>query len=53
MNNNIIDRIVKISTDDVLTNDLKYYLVNNLLNEERTVFQKIMLNADILKMSVK
>jgi len=53
MNNNVIDRIVKISTDDVLTNDLKYYLVNNLLNEERTVFQKIMMNAEILKMSVK
>lgn len=53
INNEVIERIMKLSTDDILSNDLKYHLVNNLLNEEKTVFQKIMLNADVLKMVVK
>ena len=38
MNNDVIERIVKFSTEDMLTNDLKYYLVNNLLNQEHYYF---------------
>jgi hypothetical protein len=53
MTSSVIDRIVEISTDKILTNDLKYYLVNNLLNEERSTFQKIMMNPQIMKMTVK
>lgn len=50
----MIDRIVRLTTDcDSLTDDLKYYLVKEILNGNKTKFQKLMLNSQVVKMAVK
>lgn len=49
-----IDRVIRLTTDpDVFTNDLQYIMVKKLLNGNKTKFQKIMANPDVLKMSMK
>lgn len=51
---NTIDRIIKLATEpDVLTDDLKYVLVKKFLNGNKQKFQKIMVNPDVIKMSMK
>jgi hypothetical protein len=50
----IIDRLIKIITDDEsFTNDLKYYLVKKILNGNKQKFQKLLVNQDIIQMSMK
>jgi hypothetical protein len=50
----IIDRIIAISTEDVMANDLKYYIVKGILNSQnRAKFQPMMLNTEVVRMSTK
>lgn len=53
INQKIIDRLTKFMTDDLFTNDLKYILVRKIVNENKQKFQKLMLNAEVVKMSIK
>lgn len=49
-----IDRLTKLMTDpDTLTDDLKYVLVKRVLNGNKAKFQKLMVNPDVIKMSLK
>jgi hypothetical protein len=49
----IIDRLIKFSTEDIFTTDLKYIIVKQILNHNKQKFQKLMLNPEVLKMSMK
>jgi len=49
----IIDRIIKFSTEDIFTTDLKYIIVKQILNHNKQKFQKLMVNPDVLKMTMK
>lgn len=49
----ITDRLIRFSTDQIFTNDLKYIIVKQILNYNKQKFQKLMLNPDVLKMSMK
>ena len=50
----MINRIIKLVTDtDIFTNDLKYYMVKDLLNGNKPKFSKLMLNPAVIKMAVK
>jgi hypothetical protein len=50
----MINRLVKLTTDcDAFTNDLKYYLVKELLAGNKPKFSKLMMNANVVKMAVK
>ena len=53
INQKVIDRLTRFMTTDLLTNDLKYILVRKIVNENKQKFQKLMLNADVVKMSIK
>ena len=49
-----IDRLIKLMTDpDTLTDDLKYILVKRVLNGNKQKFQKLMVDPDVIKMSLK
>lgn len=52
VNDKIISRLADIFTDEVFTNDLKYTMVREIINGNRVKFQKLMLNPDIVKMTV-
>jgi hypothetical protein len=50
----MIDRLILLTTDDdLLAMDLKYVVIRELLNKNKAKFQKLMLNAGIVKMTVK
>ncbi len=49
----MIDRIIKLCTDDVLTDDLKYVLTKKLLAGNKKKFEKIMADAKVMKMTMK
>ena len=50
----MIDRIVALTTDcESFTNDLKYYMVKEIINGNKSKFSKLMLNQDVVKMTVK
>ena len=50
----MIQRITKLVTDcDSFTDDLKYYIVKELVNGNKVKFAPLMMNASIVKMSVK
>jgi hypothetical protein len=50
----MINRLVKLTTDcDAFTNDLKYYLVKELLAGNKPKFSKLMMNPQVVKMAVK
>tara|TARA_B110000503_G_C7105539_1_gene395751 strand:- start:339 stop:1067 length:729 start_codon:yes stop_codon:yes gene_type:complete len=48
-----IDRLIKLATDDTLTNDLKYVMVKKILNGNKAKFQKMMMNEAVMKMAMK
>jgi len=49
-----IDRLITYATDpDTFTDDLKYILVKKILNGNKQKFQKMMLNQEVIKMSMK
>jgi hypothetical protein len=50
----IIDRLVKITTDcSSFTDDLKYYIIKELLNGNKPKFSKLMLNPKVAQMAIK
>lgn len=50
----MINRLVKLTTDcEAFTNDLKYYLVKELLAGNKPKFSKLMMNPEVVKMAVK
>ena len=50
----MIDRIIALTTDcDSFTDDLKYYMVKEILNGNKPKFSKLMLNQKVVKMAVK
>jgi nucleoside-triphosphatase THEP1 len=50
----MIQRLVKLTTDTkVFTEDLKYYIVKELLNGNKPKFSKLMLNPLVVKMAIK
>lgn len=46
-------RLIKLSTEDILTDDLKYILVKKLLNGNKQKFQKLMADPEVMKMAMK
>jgi hypothetical protein len=50
----IIDRIAKLTTDcEAFTNDLRYYMVKEIVNGNKVKFSQLMMNPDVVKMAVK
>ena len=49
----ITDRLIMLCTKDHFTNDLKYLVVRTIFNGNKTKFNKMMMNAEIIKMTVK
>ena len=50
----MIDRIIALVTDcDSFTDDLRYYMVKEILNGHKAKFSKLMLNQKVVAMTVK
>ena len=50
----IIDRLALLATDcNSFTDDLKYYMVKEIVNGNKPKFQKLMMNQKVVKMAVK
>ena len=50
----MIDRIIELTTEcDSFTDDLRYYMVKEILNGNKSKFSKLMLNQKVVKMTVK
>lgn len=54
INQAIINRLIRLTTDcDAFTDDLKYYIVKEILAGNKTKFSKIMLDKKVMDMSLK
>ena len=49
----ITDRLISLSTKDYFTNDLKYLVVRTIFTGNKQKFNKMMMNPDIIKMTMK
>jgi len=49
----ITDRLISLCTKDYFTNDLKYLIVRTIFNGNKQKFNKMMMNPDIIKMTMK
>jgi len=49
----ITDRLIALCTKDYFTNDLKYLVIRTIFNGNKQKFNKLMMNPDIMKMTVK
>jgi nucleoside-triphosphatase THEP1 len=50
----ILDRLAVLATDsESFTDDLKYYMIKEIVNGNKTKFQKLMMNQKVVKMAVK
>lgn len=50
----MIQRIVKLTTDcEAFTNDLRYYMIKEIVNGNKLKFSKLMMNTDVVKMAVQ
>ena len=50
----MIDRIAKLTTDcDAFTDDLRYYMVKEIVNGNKVKFSQLMMNQNVVKMAVK
>lgn len=50
----MINRLIKLTTDcESFTDDLRYYMVKEIVNGNKVKFSKLMLNANVVKMAVK
>ena len=47
------ERLVNLCTKDYFTNDLKYLVVRTIFNGNKSKFNKMMMNPDIIKMTIK
>lgn len=49
-----IDRVIRlITTPDMLTDDLKYHMIKRIINSNKQKWQRLMINADVVKIAVK
>ena len=48
----VLERLSDLMTDNMFTNDLKYTMVREIVNGNRIKFQKLLMNPDIVKMTV-
>lgn len=48
----MIDRLILFVTDETFTNDLKYFMSKQIVNGNKQKFQKMMMNAAVVKMCV-
>lgn len=50
----IIDRLIKLTTESkAFTNDLKYFMVKEIVNGNKVKFSGLMLNQDVVKMAIQ
>jgi hypothetical protein len=50
----MVQRLVKLTTDcDAFTDDLRYYMVKEIVNGNKNKFAKLMMNNAVVKMAVK
>jgi hypothetical protein len=50
----MVSRLVKLTTDCLaFTDDLRYYMVKEIVNGNKIKFSKLMLNSAVVKMAVK
>lgn len=49
----ITNRLIKLCTEDYFTNDLKYLIVRSIFNGNKVKFNKLMMNSEIIKMTMK
>lgn len=50
----IIQRIAKLTTDcDSFTDDLRYYMIKEIVNGNKVKFSSLMMNNEVVKMTVK
>ena len=49
----ITDRMISLCTKDYFTNDLKYLVVRTVFNGNKQKFNKMMMNPEIIKMTMK
>jgi len=50
----MIDRLVKLTTDcDAFTNDLRYYMIKEIVNGNKNKFAKLMMVNSVVKMAVQ
>jgi hypothetical protein len=52
INQKVFDRLSYLMTEDLFTNDLKYTLVREIVNGNRMKFQKLLMNPEIVKMTI-
>ena len=53
INQKITDRLIALCTKDYFTNDLKYLIVRTIFNGNKQKFNKMMMNPEIIKMTMK
>ena len=53
VNQKVSDRLISLCTKDYFTNDLKYLIVRTIFNGNKQKFNKMMMNPDIIKMTMK
>ena len=53
INQKITDRLIMLCTANHFTNDLKYLIVRTIFNGNKQKFNKMMMNPEIIKMTVK
>ncbi len=53
VNQKITDRLITLCTKDYFTNDLKYLVVRTIFNGNKQKFNKMMMNPEIIKMTIK
>lgn len=53
VNQKITDRLIALCTKDYFTNDLRYLVVRTIFNGNKQKFNKMMMNAEIIKMTMK
>ena len=50
----VINRLVKLTTDcDSFTDDLRYYMIKEIVNGNKVKFSSLMMNNEVVKMAVK
>ncbi len=50
----MINRLIKLSTDcESFTDDLRYYMIKEIVSGNKVKFQKLMMNTEVVKMAVK
>ena len=53
INQKITDRLISLCTKDYFTNDLKYLIVRTIFSGNKQKFNKMMMNPEIIKMTIK